>query len=199
MREKKSRPIRNGAIAAIIAGILLSFWPTFRNWIYTLLKWCWSALTSLGTLLTDHFQIPGWLILILLLLAFPSLIKLFTAIKRKKEPGVFDLYRRDNLFGAIWEWSYNGNQILNIWCLCPICQSELIYEEHRQSRLLTKHDDEPDNTKFICEKCQEVRVKLNGLTPYALGTVKREIHRKIRTGEWKKAVKANSSLDRDAR
>lgn len=49
---------------------------------------------------------------------------------------------------------------------------------------ITRHDDESDHIKLKCDNCNEIRGKLMGQMDFALGTVEREIRRKIRTGEW---------------
>ena len=197
MAEKESHPIRNGIIAAVTAGVLLSFWPPFRNLILTFLKWAWDMVRDLAIIVIAQYSIPGWIIIVLLILAFPTCFRIFSALRKKRIPGVYEQYSTDNLFGAIWEWTYNGKQVVELWCLCPECKSELVYEEHRRSNRITRYNDEADNTKFICAKCQQVRVKLSGLLKYALATVEREIRRKIRTGEWKESAGANLTLERD--
>lgn len=198
MAEKETHPIRNGIIAAVIAGILLSFWPAARSLFVTAVSLAWGAVKNLTKTIVDNYEMPGWLILIFIALAVPTCIRAIATVRKKKEPGVFDLYRRDLLFGAIWEWSYYGERITNLWCICPTCNGELIYQVHHKSPLITRYDDEPDNIKLICENCGEVRSKLKGQKDFALGTVEREIRRRIRTGEWKKSIEANLALAADS-
>lgn len=78
--------------------------------------------------------------------------------------------------------------------MCPKCKGELVYQRHHKSPLITMYDDEPDNIKLICDNCEEIRGKLMGQMDFALGTVEREIRRKIRTGEWKESIKTNLAL-----
>ena len=199
MAEKETHPIRNGIIAAVIAGILLSFWSAARSLFVTAVSLAWGAVKNLTKTIVDNYEMPGWLILIFIALAVPTCIRVIATVRKKKEPGVFDLYRRDLLFGAIWEWSYYGERILNLNCMCPRCKGELVYQKHHKSPLSTRYDDEPDNIKLICEKCGEIRGKLMGEMNFALGTVEREIRRKIRTGEWENSIKANVANSADAK
>lgn len=191
MAEKETHSIRNGIIAAVIAGILLSFWPAVRGIFVTALRDVWSAVKFLAKISFDNYETPGWLILIFIALVVLTCIRIITTVRKKKEPGVYDLYRRDLLFGAIWEWSYDGENIKNLNCMCPSCEGELVYERHPKSPRITRYDDEPDNIKLICENCGEIRGKIMGQMNFALGTVEREIRRKIRTGEWKESIEAN--------
>lgn len=191
MADKETHPIRNGIIAAVTAGILLSFWPTARSLFVSILSWTYGVIKILVKTVVESYEIPGWLILLFIALAVPTLLRVIPVVRKKKEPRIFDLYRRDFLFGAIWEWSYVGERIMNLNCMCPACKGELIYQEHHKSPFITKYDDEPDNIKLICENCGDIRGKLMGNMNFALGTVEREIRRRIRTGEWKKSIEAN--------
>lgn len=198
MAEKETHPIRNGIIAGIVVTILASFWPAARSLFVKALSWVWGAVKILVKILVDNYETPGWLILIFIALAAPTCIRIIATVRKKKEPGVFDLYRSDLLFGAIWEWSYDGERIKNLNCMCPKCKGELIYQKHYKSPLITRYDDEPDNIKLMCENCKEIRGKLMGQMDFALGTVEREIRRKIRTGKWKESIKANLALAADS-
>lgn len=199
MAEKETHQIRNGIIAGVVVAIIALFLPAVRNLLFAVLSWVWGAVKFLGKLISDTYQTPGWLILIFIALAVPTCIRLIGAARKKKEPGVYDLYHSDLFFGPIWEWSYIGERIINLNCICPKCKGELIYEKHHKSMRITRYDDEPDHIKLICENCGEVRGKLMGQMDFALGTVEREIRRKIRTGEWKESIEANKANSADVK
>lgn len=206
MSEKETHPIRNGIIAtvsgSIVFAILTSLFPAVRNLLFKALGWIWSTVKFFIGVLTNNYEIPGWLILIFIALTAPTCIRIIATVRKKKkpkepkEPGVFDLYRSDCLFGAIWEWSYSGERIINLSCLCPECEGELVYLKYSKSPLLTRFADEPDHIKFKCEKCDKIRGKLMGDMSFALGTVEREIRRKIRTGEWKESINRSQKSSR---
>ena len=198
MAEKETHSIRNGIIATVIAGILLSFWPAVRKLFVIAVSSAWYAVKIIPKTIADNYEIPGWLILLFIALSVPTCIRIIATVRRKKGPGVFELYRRDLLFGVIWEWSYSGERIINLNCMCPRCKGELVYQEHHKSLRITRYNDEPDNIKLICEKCGEISGKLMGQMAFALGTVEREIRRKIRTGEWKNSIKADIALASDS-
>jgi len=198
MTEKETHQIRNGIIVGVVVAIIVLFLPAVRNFFVAVFSWAWGAVKSFGKLITDYYKTPGWLILIFIILAFPICVRIIGAARKKREPGVYELYRSDLLFGAIWEWSYIGERIINLNCICPKCKGELVYEKHHKSTRITRYGDEPDHIKLICENCNEIRGKLMGQMDFALGTVEREIRRKIRTGEWKKSIKANLALAADS-
>lgn len=186
MSTKETHSIRNGVIATVIGGILLSFWEPFRGLLKTLVLWFWWLLNSAWSWLSSDHQIAGWLLALFVVLSVPSLVKVVSALIRSREPTAENLYKSDRLFGADWEWSYFNGSISNLWCLCPNCKGELIYSEVMPDRYNIHHAGLEPKTDFICEKCGAVMCSLRGDKDYALGTVKREIRRKIRNEEWQK-------------
>jgi hypothetical protein len=198
MAEKGSHKIRNSVISTVVGGIVLSLWEPIRNWLLETLTWVWTLVKTVWGLAVSSYSIPGWALIILFVGLIPAFAIVVRSITTKRELGALDLYKSDELFGATWRWDYAGTEILNLWCLCTSCQMELVYQEHIKSPLLSHYDNDDDNTRFICERCNQVRVKLTGAKNYALGTVEREIRRKLRTGEWKKSVSANRDINPDA-
>ncbi|MEW5948472.1 MAG: hypothetical protein AB1711_03565 [Thermodesulfobacteriota bacterium] len=103
MADKETHPIRNSIIAGVAVTILASLWPAARSLFVTAFSWVWGTVRIIVKIIVDSYEIPGWLILIFIALAAPTCIRMIASSRKRKEPGVFDLYRRDLLFGAIWE------------------------------------------------------------------------------------------------
>jgi hypothetical protein len=185
LSNKESHPIRNGAIASVIGGIILTLWAPFRGVLVKTSSWCWELLISFLEWFSSSHEVYGWVVLLLIILSAPALIELISLILRKKEQGVEELYKSDNLFGAEWQWYYLNGSIKNLWCLCSSCKGELIYSEFTPNRYDYTHDGLEPKTDFSCERCNMTRCSLKGDKPHALGTVEREIRRKIRNDEWK--------------
>lgn len=106
-------------------------------------------------------------------------------IKENKSPE-FQAYTEDFLFGAKWRWHWVRNSIINLWCYCPSCDATLVYDDSSCHRIF----DDVKKTDFICENCssQVISSVTGGNKNYAIGAAEREIHRRIRTGEYKKAL-----------
>lgn len=189
MENKESHPIRNGIIAAVVAGIILSFLPTVRNGLKTVLIWLYSLFSQVFKYIVSQHQVYGWLLVLLSILSTISVIYLLSKLigaTADNENDFTSQYTKDNLFGSEWHWDYSYNKsIINLGCLCPICKSELDYSEFVPDRYNIHERGLPEHTEFICDKCQCKRTKLDGRLKYALSTVEREIRRKIRTDEWK--------------
>jgi len=123
-------------------------------------------------------------LLIISLLALFAIVVIFLIIKENKSPE-FKAYTEDFLFGAKWHWAWAGNTITNLWCYCPSCDATLVYDD---SSCRKRYAD--SKTDFICENCRSKVVAsiAGGNKNYAIGAVKREIDRRIRTGDYKNTL-----------
>ena len=116
---------------------------------------------------------------------------LYNIFWSQKAP-VYREYTEDMFHGAKWRWSWDGNKISNLWCFCPSCDAQLVYNDGYENMYA--------KTDFICERCSSnetgnyyrapgrVVATAKGDKDYALGAVEREIWRRIRTGEHASSV-----------
>ncbi len=107
--------------------------------------------------------------LILSLFVFLGLIKsleiLLSFIKPKYE---FHSYTSDNFKDIPWKWSWDGKEVVDLWCYCPKCDTELI---HENDYLLYK-------TSFSCVQCEKELLSLKSDNiNYILAGIKKEIKR----------------------
>lgn len=183
MSEHSVKSIRNGAIASVIAGIILlavpalrDFVVSFLSWLWSVINWCWEALVAL-------YSLPGWVCLLAFVLALIGLINIFLVINGKSEEPEFKTYIQDFFHGAKWRWSWIGFQISDVWCFCPRCDATLVYDDSS-----CRSFSNVKKTDFVCENCGHSVVAsiTGGNIDYAVGAIRREIDRRIRTGEYKK-------------
>ena len=113
-----------------------------------------------------------------------GLVNIYLAIRGESEEPEYKSYIEDFMHGAKWRWSWIGNQISNVWCFCPRCDATLVYDDGSCHSFYS----DVNKTNFICENCSRTVVASisGGDKDYAIGAVKREISRRIRTGEYKK-------------
>jgi hypothetical protein len=78
--------------------------------------------------------------------------------------------------GLKWSWCWREDNIANLWCFCPQCDYELSYSEEEMVDAIWL-------LAFKCEHCQKYYRFKGYNKDYLLNVIKREIHRKIRTGE----------------
>ena len=181
MSENSIGSVRNGVIASIIGGIILlvildskEYLVRFLSWLWFGALWCWEALIS-------SYSLPGWVWIIVFLFVLVGVMAIFQALKSLVDKPEYMAYVEDWMFGAKWRWKWMGSQgISELWCFCPRCEAMLVYQEDWGS----------GKTDFICENCGRSTVATisGGNKDYALGAVKREIDRRIRTGEYKKKL-----------
>ena len=175
MRDNSVISIRNGVIVGIILAIVI---PPVREYIVTIffpwlwlgVLWCWEALTG-------SYSLPGWAWLIVFSFGIAGVVVILRAFVPNKEPE-YRSYVEDHLYGAKWRWQWEGDHISNLWCYCPRCDAYLIYSEKIYG------------TDFLCENCAHpvVATIQGGDKDYVLEAVEREVHRRIRTDEYKERL-----------
>ena len=186
MANKHPHPVRSGIIATVAGGIILSAIPPLRNFFFESMSWAWSGVIGVWAALLSPYSVLGWALLIIGLFALTGLavglMWLLVVLRPQNEPA-YRKYTEDMIDGAKWRWSWDDNEISNLWCFCPRCDAQLVPAEGW------------DETDFICERCPHsvsdlhdqshgrVVATMNGGRYDSVNAVKREILRRIRTGE----------------
>ena len=174
-----------GVGGLIIAGIL-----RLNGLFAKVVSGIWSGVSWLWGMLQSSHSMPGWVILVLGLLALFGLIIIVLMLKEllhgKKETAgpAFQNYTEDMLDDVRWRWRWVGNRITDLRCFCPICDSQLVSSGGFSE------------TSFICERCPAdgslfpagdrgriVGTVMGDDRHYAVGATEREIQRRIRTGQ----------------
>jgi len=181
MSENSVKSIRNTVIASVIAGIILLVIPEARDYSLSLIKWLWTIVVWCWDALSDSYSFPGWAWLIIFALALIGVINIYLSLKRDEEEPEFKKYTEDHLYNAKWRWTWLGNKITNLWCFCPTCDATLIYDDSSCHSYYSENQ-----THFLCENCNNkiVSTVKGGNRRYAVGAAEREIVRRIRTGEY---------------
>lgn len=181
MTARESHAVRNGVIATVLGGVALAIlgelWPPVK----TACVWIWLKIQAFASLFGESYSTPGWALFILGILALITVVRGIIGLSVNATPP-YTTYVEDGLFGARWRWSWSGESISNLWCFCPTCDSELVYDDSSARHF---HAYEEPKTLFICEHCnRNVKGRVNGGDKdYALSAVRRKIRRRIRTDE----------------
>jgi hypothetical protein len=179
-----SHPVRTGVISTVVGTILVAvlaeLWPQSK----ATLVWLWEHVKLIFRLFTADYSTPGWLLAVLGVVTFLASIRVLAALVRGETDSIpaYLAYTTDCLYGAKWRWAWNRQGIANLWCFCPSCDSELVYDDSSCRDILKRSEPRTD---FYCEHCDHTRVATvsGGARSYALSAVEREIRRKLRTGE----------------
>lgn len=129
MSENSFISIRNATIASVIAGILLLVVPNVRGYLISFFSWLWSGLTWSWARLTDSYALPGWIWIIIFLLAIIGAVRVFFRFKVNSVDQKHYSYVEDTMYGAKWRWQWISNRIFNVWCYCPKCEATLVYDD----------------------------------------------------------------------
>jgi len=132
-------------------------------------------------IVSAYYFIPGWLILITGILALYGVVTIYFALRPQNTLDAgFKKYTEDIIYEAKWRWVWNNNSIANLLCYCPRCDVQLVYDDSSCRSIY-----EENRTDYICERCnrQVVSSIIGGNNQYAVGAVKREIERRVRTRE----------------
>lgn len=177
-----------GIIGTVAGGLILSFIPSLRSFFIETMLWAWVGPVWIWTTLVSNYPVPGWTLLIVGSFALVGLANICVGLWPESEPA-YRNYTEDMLYGAKWRWSWVGNDISNLCCFCPKCDAQLV------SQLV--YSENSDGTLFICEQCppdgayghhppygRVVSTVRGGDRYYAVGAVKREILRRVRTGQY---------------
>lgn len=188
MTEDSFQSLRNGIIGTVIGGLIVYDLTIGKGITLIPFKWLWSCIVWGWTRLLDTYTLPGWLLAFTLIMTFIGLALIYISLREKrKDHNVLEPphenYTEDYMFGAKWRWKWNRGGIGDLWAYCPTCDATLVYDDS----FAHLYSNNP-RTKFICEHCDhrtvaEVR---GGNKAYAIGAVKREIGRRVRTREWSK-------------
>jgi hypothetical protein len=167
-------PLRTGILCTVIGGLILTLILRLTGFFPAV----WQSCKLAFRFLISSVSLPVWLIVLISILIVPTLIRIFAFFK--KNPNFLDYtdYTQDEILGMRWRWHYNiyGGGIANISCFCPSDDTELIYE------------DWGSKVVFRCETCGKRFGPFEGNRNYVIGKAERQIHRKLRSGDWKVVV-----------
>jgi uncharacterized protein YlaI len=179
-----SHTVKVGVLSTVIGGIVLAalaeLWPPAKVALY----WLWTQVVWFGHLFIADYWTPGWLLALLSVGSLVTCIRVFARLLQgsHRNSPTFTSYTSDHFHGAKWRWEWSRQGIGNLWSFCPICDSELVYDDSSCNDILRRADPRTD---FICEHCNHrlVATVKGGPKAYALSAIEREIRRKLRTGE----------------
>jgi len=188
MDEKHT--IRNGIVISVVSGLILAV--LFSSWIRglcaTIFHWFWSVIVHIASFFTHKVNVSVWLLLVIIFLAIIPLLRVIRFfIKEDECEDHTEDYTQDSIFGVVWRWKMSNENIYNLMAFCPRCDLELVSHEQRSDGFRPARFHPAQFTQFICENCSIRSDKIPGGYSYSLDRVEREIRRRHRTGEWKRA------------
>lgn len=175
MKNFFKHPIVVSVISALIIGAIVT--PVVA---YVKSQSFWEAIKSISSFILSIFRygVPLWII-VLALIVFSLLKRAIKKIDTSNEIH-FTKYRKDVIDDIEWEWDWvhtgSGYAFRSQTPVpyCRRCKGNLVVDNNMYQGM-----------KLMCENCgYEKQVNQNDFSDYH-DRVKREIHRRIRTDEWK--------------
>jgi hypothetical protein len=133
------------AAILVILGALIFFW----NPILAGIVWVWNFIW------TSH-PLPGWVLIILFLLAVVGISSLALRIYKKL---TYRSYTEDNILGVKWRWSWKGKVVSGLRCYCPRCDVELS-DKYEEPHIMVYRPG--SKVYFVCENCGRDKDLLTG-------------------------------------
>jgi len=170
MAKDDKHPIRNAIIGAVVGGLILTailgaldFLPTAWSWLVSICRWIFGIASYSVTL-------P---LCVVLFLASPWI---YIVIRRYALIGKpWRKYTEDTIGGIVWRWKYGfGGEPTDLCPYCPLDDTLLVWSRPTIGQV-----------EFHCDSCNARFGPFKGLDREDSDeAVKRQIDRKIRTGEW---------------
>jgi DNA-directed RNA polymerase subunit RPC12/RpoP len=121
-------------------------------------------------------------------MAIPCFLLLLEVISsfrgEKNRTTSFTDYVEDYFEGLSWGWSYRGKEIINLHCLCPKCQYQIIPKiEHNFPKGGFCYN-------YFCEECGYKIPRITIERHEFEQKIQLKIQKKLRTGEWTEKINA---------
>ncbi|MCM3571193.1 hypothetical protein [Neobacillus mesonae] len=143
------------------------------------------------------FKVPFWIILfaIFIYLLIKKVAKKVNSYSSDSAgQNIVTHYKKDRIDNILWifEWyrGYDGRLTLTNESphpICPNCMNDLVLSDRTSEGYYSNRP-----TRFACENCGFSQKFENDPEEYIL-KIKREIIRRIRTGEWRESLQEHSS------
>jgi hypothetical protein len=160
------------ALGATIATYFLEWWPSFGRWGSQGYAF---AIASTPT--------PHWLLLLLGLLALPTLflavaIAWASIFPAKAQAPSWRDYTTDIYFGLRWRWRYSSDGgIYDAHTFCPHCDFQVFPQDVSSYRVI-------DHIAFRCDSCGRHLAEFQESFASVENKTKRFIQQRIRNGTW---------------
>lgn len=185
MSKKNKNWLSKGLIlpvfATVIAGILVEVFTSdiFFGPVLDFARF-------IESLFDTKLLIPLWLLTLIIIGVIYSTTKLIAYLNKDTVPD-YKSYTNDRIFGVDWQWKWIGDRIDSLVALCPECAYQPKVEETYNFDLENESSGLQSSSKMVCDNCGFEQVWQDS-PEYLKNRATREIHRKIRTGEYKSTI-----------
>jgi hypothetical protein len=179
-----SDPVWSKVIASVIVALIGAVVSYLAGWWPIIM----SVLDATCRYLVATTMIRNWMFLILLLCAGLFVLTLSGAawivLTGKKSKEEYKIYKTDRILDLVWRWRYDSSgEIISLGAFCPKCDMQLAPQSV---------PDGQGNAKivYLCDDCGDAAKVFPGILIEVESLVKRHIQKRLRSGNWRGAVRS---------
>ena len=166
-----SHPVISAVVAAAIIALgtkLLGWWPNIANAAQFVWQFAFSSVS-----------VPVWILAVLILAAIGFVVLFATLVWVNRPQGeTWRNYTTDEFYGIKWRWRYfQDGSMSEPLPFCTECDFQLNPSQAGAFAAASHWVYQCEDCGHLCADVQESFVELED-------RVKRQVHRKIRSGEW---------------
>ncbi|WP_069131024.1 hypothetical protein [Rhodohalobacter halophilus] len=169
--NRKKNLIITGIILPLIVGIFVEVFTTVE-----VVNYLFCTLIYIGGLFIASFSISVWLFILIVILSIGLGAGVVLLNVRTTQENSYQDYTIDRILGIDWEWSWYLGDVTGLIPLCPECS----YQPVIRNEYTVPYRE---ISSIECENCS-FNKKLDVHPGKLEERVIKEIHRKIRTGEY---------------
>jgi hypothetical protein len=181
MTNTRKSLLISGLLLPIVAGVLVELFTSI-----SVLAFVQRLLTSIAGFFAVSFGTPLWALILVFLAGF--VVRSWIA-KTSKTSIPETIYKRDHILGIDWQWGYSSGEVVDLVPICPQCK----YQPPVHRFHIGDYAAAGEGCLIQCDHCG-FKKEFDFLTEVLQDRITREIHRKIRTGEFaQRAVHGGSA------
>ena len=182
--EWMRREVIVASLGSFLGGVLLLIFTPIGRLAKT---WIISASIAAFSFLAGSSTVPR---LLLIGLSLATALGLFAIVRQmvSRPASYMRQYREDTFFDVAWRWEYHGKVISDLRAYCPFDDTELAYPQQLPVNAMVVGVDFRSPFEFHCVTCNR-RFPMSATSLWEIKDMaKRQIDRKIRSGEWVQAL-----------
>jgi hypothetical protein len=187
---RMAEPSKTGFWATVVTAVVGAIASAALGWLGPLWEW----LKRIAYTFTNHLfasnSWPNWVMYCLSIFALVTIVCLVIAWLINRESN-YNLYVKDTFFNTSWRWRYIGGTPSDPIPSCVVCSTPIVYSTDflpiGNPNPYASYSPQPvdQETTLFCETCNMQVHRSMGTWSDLRSKVKRQIHRKLETGEWR--------------
>ena len=182
MTNKSKSLLLTGLVLPVIAGVIVQIFTSIN-----ILGFIFNCFKAVFAFFETALSVPLWG-LILLLIAGIVVPRILASKKKPQNQSSYTRYTYDRILGVNWQWRYSHGDVVALVPICPNCS----YQPPIQMFYPGGYIAAGENSLIQCDHCG-FKIQFDYPPEILTDRIEREIHRKIRTGEYVNSINHGGS------